>query len=113
MTWIGALLLEEQGQATAALSKLERMWDVIEPLRYLQAASRAMAPDLVRMALGAGHVERARAVAIELERSARDSATPTARGLALRCRGLVESDPEVLAAAVEVHRAGPRPFLLA
>ena len=30
---------------------LEQTWDLIAPLRYLQATSRAMGPDLVRMAL--------------------------------------------------------------
>ena len=71
MSWIGALLLEAQGQPAQALSILEQAWDLIAPLRYLQAASRAMAPDLVRMALAAGDQQRARSVTDELERSAR------------------------------------------
>ena len=40
------------------------------------------------------------------------SGTPTARGLALRCRGLLDDDVGALVAAVEVHREGPRPYLL-
>ena len=38
MSWIGALLLEAQGQPARALSILEQAWDLIAPLRYLQAA---------------------------------------------------------------------------
>ena len=49
----------------------------------------------------------------ELERSARRSPTPTARGLALRCRGLLNDDPDVLLEAVAAHRTGPRPYQLA
>ena len=49
----------------------------------------------------------------ELERSARRSPTPTARGLALRCRGLLTDDPDVLLEAVAAHRTGPRPYQLA
>ena len=113
MSWIGALLLEAQGQPARALSILEQAWDLIAPLRYLQAASRAMAPDLVRMALASGDQQRALSVTDELERSARRSPTPTARGLALRCRGLVDDDPEVLLEAVAAHRDGPRPYPLA
>ena len=47
-----------------------QVWDLIAPVRYLQAASRAMGPDLVRMAVAAGDRQRAVAVTEELERSA-------------------------------------------
>ena len=113
MTWIEALLLETHGQPAQALSILAQAWDLIAPIRYLQAASRAMGPDLVRMALTAGDQQRARSVTEELEQSARRSPTPTARGLALRCRGLLDDDPDVLLEAVAAHRDGPRPYPLA
>ena len=113
MTWIDALLLEEQGDPARALALLERAWDLIAPVRYLQAASRAMGPDLVRLALAAGDQPRAVAVTEELERSARRSPTPSIQGLALRCRGLLAGDPGALLAAVAAHRAGPRPYPLA
>ena len=70
MSWIGALLLETQGQPAAALAMLSEAWDLIAPLRYVQAASRAMGPDLVRMALSAGDQQRALSVTDELERAA-------------------------------------------
>jgi DNA-binding CsgD family transcriptional regulator len=113
VTWIDALVLEAFGQHSQALAILEQAWDLIAPLRYLQATSRAMGPDLVRMALAAGHRQRALSVTDELERSARRSGSPTAQGLALRCRGLLADDPDVLLESVAAHRRGPRPYQLA
>ena len=113
MTWIGALLLEQRGERAQALASLETAWDLIAPVRYLQVASRAMGPDLVRMALAAGDRQRASSVTEELEHSAGRSPTPTARGLALRCRGLLDDDADVLLDAVAAHRDGPRPYQLA
>lgn len=113
MTWIGALLLEAGGQPAEALSMLAEGWDLGAPVRYLQATSRAMGPDLVRLALAAGERERARSVTEELERSVGRSPTATATGLALRCRGLLDDDPDVLLEAVAAHRDGPRPYQLA
>jgi DNA-binding CsgD family transcriptional regulator len=110
MTWIEALLLEAQGRSVEALSVLAQTWDLIAPLRFLQAASRPMGPDLVRMALAAGDRVRAASVTEELERDAVRSHTQTARGLALRCRGLLDNAPEVLLEAVAAHRRGPRPY---
>jgi DNA-binding CsgD family transcriptional regulator len=52
-------------------------------------------------------------VTVELEDSAPRSGSPTARGIALRCRGLLEDGPEVLLEAVAAHRSGPRPYQLA
>jgi DNA-binding CsgD family transcriptional regulator len=113
MTWIGALLLEARGEVAEARSALEQTWDLIGPLRYLQATSRAMGPDLVRMALASGDRPRALSVTEELERVAVCGQTPTARGIALRCRGLLDDSPDILLASVAAHRSGPRPYQLA
>ena len=88
-------------------------WDLIAPVRYLQATARAMGPDLVRMAKAAGDHQRAASVTEELEHSGPRAGTPTARGLALRCRGLLDDDVDALLAAVAAHREGPRPYQLA
>jgi DNA-binding CsgD family transcriptional regulator len=113
MTWISALLAEAQGEPHRALEMLSRAWDLIAPVRYLQAASRAMAPDLVRLFIAAGDAVRATEVVDELVRSAAHSDVPTARGLALRCRGLLTGDPELLVNAATAHRHGVRPLPLA
>jgi DNA-binding CsgD family transcriptional regulator/tetratricopeptide (TPR) repeat protein len=112
MSWIEALLLEAQGRSVEALSVLATTWDLIAPLRFLQAGSRPMGPDLVRMALASGDRLRAASVTEELERDAVRSHTVTAQGLALRCRGLLDNAPEVLLEAVAAHQRGPRPYHL-
>ena len=66
-------------------------WDDGAPVRYLQAAGRAMGPDLVRMAMAFGDRASACSVTEELERAAGRNLAPTARGLALRCRDLLET----------------------
>lgn len=110
MRWVDALLLEIDGRSAQALRVLEHVWDSVAPVRYIQASSRAMGPDLVRLALQAGNEQEALDVTEELERSARQSPTPTARGLALRCRGQLNDDPDIFLAAVAAHREGPRPY---
>jgi DNA-binding CsgD family transcriptional regulator len=111
--WIDALLLEGMGRRVEAAATLAEVWDRNAPVRYLQATSRAMAPDAVRMALAVGDESRAHSVTAELERSAGITATATARGLALRCRGLLDGDVDALLEAVSAHRDGPRPYQLA
>jgi DNA-binding CsgD family transcriptional regulator len=113
MTWIGALLAEAQGEPHRALEMLSEAWDLIAPVRYLQAASRAMAPDLVRLSIAAGDPVRATEVVDELVRSSARTDVPTARGLVLRCRGLLAGDPELLLDAATAHRQGLRPLPLA
>ena len=113
MSWVEALLLESAGNRTRAAATLAETWDLNTPVRYLQAASRAMAPDVVRLALAVGDPQCARSVTEELERSAAITATTTARGFALRCRGLLDDDVGVLLEAVAAHRVGPRPYPLA
>src|SRR4029453_18669002 len=104
---------EARGEKAEALSVLARTWDLIAPLRYLQATSRAMGPDLVRMALASGDRPRALSVTEELVGVAARGPTPTARGLGLRCRGLLDDSPDILLESVAAHRSGPRPYPLA
>jgi DNA-binding CsgD family transcriptional regulator len=65
------------------------------------------------MALAAGNRAQAVSVTEELERAAVCGPTPTAQGLALRCRGLLDDSPDVLIESVAAHRSGPRPYQLA
>jgi DNA-binding CsgD family transcriptional regulator len=89
------------------------VWDSIAPLRYLQATTRPIGVDLVRLAVRVGRHDHAVVVTEELERSARRGPTPTTEAMALQSRGLLGGDPELLIEAVTVHRRGPRPSLLA
>lgn len=67
-------------------------------------------PDFVRLALTARRMEVAAEVVEQVEEAAARLDTVTARGVALRCRGLLGDDASLLARAVEVLRHGPRPL---
>ena len=69
--------------------------------------------DLIRLALAAGDQPRARQVAVAVAEVAARNDVPSLAGTALRCRGLVEDDPEGLRAAVDAYEQGPRPLELA
>lgn len=59
----------------------------------------------------AGNRLSAEAVTQVVEESVgRAAGAPSAEGAALRCRGLLEDDPDVLLSSVEAYRRGPRPF---
>ncbi|MGQ0617698.1 MAG: ATP-binding protein [Acidimicrobiia bacterium] len=104
--WIDAQMREVDGDPTGALAAMTDAWALGAPLRYLMA-HRFLGPDLVRLAVAAGETMRAEAVTAELELGARRAGTATSTGTALRCRGLVARDPELLLEAVECYRQAP------
>lgn len=108
MRWAQALLHRIEGDSDRALSVLAAQWDVMAALGLTGQLYRP-APDLVRLALAAGDTERARAVTETVERAAERVRMPYAEGAAVRCRGLLEGDANVLARAAEIYRATPRP----
>jgi DNA-binding CsgD family transcriptional regulator/tetratricopeptide (TPR) repeat protein len=102
-----ALLLEARGQLRPAAELLGRAWR-----QNLQAGVvselRLLAPDLVRLCLATGRDEVAASLLPDVERIAAQLQVPSAEGAALRCRGLLARDPDVLLAAVEAYRRSPR-----
>jgi DNA-binding CsgD family transcriptional regulator len=71
-----------------------------------------LGPDLVRLALAGGDLERAEQVAAAVDEvAAGNPGVPWIAGAALRCRGLATGDPKLLCAAVDAQ--GARPFELA
>ena len=69
---------------------------------------RALAPDLVRLALELGHHDVAAEVADAVAAGvALSPGVPSVRGLALRCQGLVTGDVEPLLEAVALARGAP------
>ena len=104
--WLQGLLHEIAGDAAQALASVDDAWTVAAPLRYF-LGYRYFAPDLVRLARTAGDVRLATLVTGQVEEGARRAGTDSARGAALRCRGLLDDDPDVLAEAVERYRASP------
>jgi DNA-binding CsgD family transcriptional regulator len=106
--WARSLVSESRGDVVDAAALLATEWDLTSSVRYFQSW-RGVAPDLVRLALATGDRERAAAVTTDAEEGARRAPeVPSARGAALRCRGLLEADPDVLVAACAALRSSPR-----
>lgn len=111
-TWVSALLLEARGAIPEAFTTLAGCWD--------QCASSGLAieypwlgPDLIRLALAAGEEGWAEQVAGAVTDVAATQEVPSLAGAALRCRGLLARDPEMLLAAVDSYARSPRPLELA
>jgi DNA-binding CsgD family transcriptional regulator len=110
LLWANALLLEARGQPEAALAVLCRAWDACTG-QGLVSTLPLFAADLVRHAVGVEdrHWAEQATTAIE-ELAARNPAVATLTGAALRCRGLLEDDAEVLLRSAAAYRTGPRPL---
>jgi DNA-binding CsgD family transcriptional regulator len=101
--WIQSLLYEARGNTGQARALLQEAWEKAAPLRFF-LSYRFLGPDLVRLAVAMGDREHAAAVAQEVTDGASRAGMASATGAALRCRGLVEDDPDVLLAAVQTYR---------
>jgi DNA-binding CsgD family transcriptional regulator/tetratricopeptide (TPR) repeat protein len=103
-----ASLAEAVGDEPRALELLRRFWirDVDLANRYFH---RELAPPLVRLALARGEAEFAREVADLVEAGATSAPeVPTVQSTALRCRGLVDGNADLLLDAVALARDGGR-----
>jgi DNA-binding CsgD family transcriptional regulator len=107
-----AVLLEAEGDIAGAFALLAECWDRCEGLG-LTVNYLAFGPDLVRLALASGERERAQNTAVAVAEIAERLDVPSVTGAALRCRGLVDSDAEILHAAATAYARGPRPLDLA
>jgi DNA-binding CsgD family transcriptional regulator len=103
------LLEEARGDAAGALATLAGAWDrdTAQGIAYRRPT---LGPDLVRLALAVGDRERADAVAAGVAEAAALVSVPSLEGSALRCRGLVEDDGDLLVRSVEAYRRSPRTF---
>ena len=115
LTWVAwprALILEAGGEPGQALATMAGLWDWCAS-SGLALEYPAIGADLVRLALAAGDLGRARqaSAAVAEVASANDVAWMT--GEALRCQGLIEDDTEILQAAAAAHARGSRPLGLA
>ena len=109
--WVGALLLEANGETAKASAALADVWDQCAR-SGLVIEYPALGPDLVRLALAVGDRARAQRVATAVADLAASNEVPWLTGTALRCQGLLESNPEILLAAVEAAAQGSRPLEL-
>jgi DNA-binding CsgD family transcriptional regulator len=113
-TWLLVLAAMGRGDAGAARAYLcagEDEHCSLLPLFPLDVTDEV---DLARIALAAGDDELAAAARAGAERRARrNPGVATVRGAAAHVRGLVDTDPDVLAEAVVRFEEGPRPIALA
>jgi DNA-binding CsgD family transcriptional regulator/tetratricopeptide (TPR) repeat protein len=103
-----ALLAETGGAPAEALAVLVDRWDGAVA-RGVRSLCVALAPDLVRLARRAGDFDRALDACREVEAIvAVNPGVATIAGVGLRCRGLVDDDAGLLAAAAALMRDTPR-----
>lgn len=103
-----AVLAEAEGDPAAAFDVLRRFW-AVDGERQCRRFDRLLAPPLVRIALA--HDERAVAshVVGDLAETVRLAAeVPGLRAVLLRCRGMLDGDPEAALAAVDLAGTGSR-----
>lgn len=105
--WAKALVLEARGRPTDAWATGRSGWELTAGIRYY-LTWRTTAPDLVRWALAAGDPEGAAAVTDVALEGARLASTPSAEAVALECEGLLTGRHDLLVAAVDRLRMGPR-----
>ena len=115
MTWVAwprALILEAGGEPGRALDTMAGLWDWCSGAG-LALEYPAIGADLVRLALAAGDLGRARQASAAVAEVAAGNDVAWMTGEALRCQGLIEDDPEILQAAADAHARGSRPLQLA
>jgi DNA-binding CsgD family transcriptional regulator len=96
-----------EGDQQGAYDLLLRCWR-FDAARECRFYHRALAPDLVRLALALGHRDVAAEVASTVAAGvALAPEVPTVRSLALRCQGLVDGDAEPMIEAVALARRAP------
>jgi DNA-binding CsgD family transcriptional regulator/predicted negative regulator of RcsB-dependent stress response len=110
--WPRALILEAGGELGQALATMTGAWDTCARLG-LALDYPAVGADLVRLALAAGDIGRARDASAAVTEVAARNEVPWMTGAALRCRGLIEDDAEILQAAAVACAGGSRPLGLA
>jgi DNA-binding CsgD family transcriptional regulator len=105
------LLALGRGDAQAAIPHLQRALQDKRDRGYCDATTQpVVTPDLIEALVRAGERD---AAATLLEQFQAEAARPSARGLALRCQGLIDDDAASFAAAAALHEQAGDPFALA
>ena len=116
LSWLlraGAMLQRTDGDDQAALDMLAGYWDAAVGAGSPTEASGVATP-LIEAAIAVGEHDRAAVVVSTLDELVeRNPAMASIRGMALRCRGLVDDDAATLLEAVDAYAAGTKPFELA
>jgi DNA-binding NarL/FixJ family response regulator len=106
------LLLEARGDLRGAAGLFARAWQENLDMGVV-SEMRLLGPDLVRLSLATGREGFASSLMPDIDRMASLMNVPSAEGAALRCRGLVTSNPDVLVLAADAYRRSPRVVELA
>jgi DNA-binding CsgD family transcriptional regulator len=108
VAFAAALLAESRDDVATAYRHLTRFWEY-DRERDNRYSHRCLAPSLVRIALDLDDLEVARQVADVVEAGAALAPeVPSVQSAALRCRALVDQDPERMIEAVGLARLSPR-----
>ena len=110
--WPHALILEADGERGRALATLADTWDRCTSAG-LALEYPAVGQDLVRLALTADDLARARDSSALVTELASGNDLPWMTGAVLRCQGLVQDDAEILKDAAVAYSRGARPLGLA
>jgi DNA-binding NarL/FixJ family response regulator len=106
--WTKALLREAEGRPAEAAEAAGSAWATCPGLRFLH--TNWMYPvDVLRLVLLGRDDGTAHAIVEETEAAAARTGTASAAGGALRCRALVDADPDVAVAAVSAYQDARRP----
>jgi DNA-binding CsgD family transcriptional regulator/tetratricopeptide (TPR) repeat protein len=107
--WAQALVAEAEGARDDAVELMTRAWHTVPELRHL-FGNRLIPADTVRLALAAGDQNLATHVTAAVEALADRIGSPAASAAALRCRGLLNDDPETLLRAATTYQHSARIF---
>lgn len=105
--WAAALVQEARGDTTAARNLLQLSWVGLGAMRYF-VSWLFIGPDLCRLSVRLDDRAHAEEVAQVVATGAAGSTSQSATGAALRCRGLVDGNPEAMLAAVAAYECSPR-----
>jgi len=104
-----ALLLEAEGDDARALETLRVGWDECVAAG-LTLEHGVLGPDLVRLAVSTGEREPAEQVTAAVTELSQRADTPSHAGAALRCRGLIAGDAQLLGSAADAYTRAARPL---
>lgn len=111
--WARSLLLEAQGDVDGAASAARGAWSFYQSHGFFQDfyTHRWVGPDVVRLALAVGDEPFARSVTTDLEKlAAAANDVSSAEGAALRCRGVIDNDVDILLRAVQAYEQSGHRF---
>ncbi|HVF32192.1 MAG TPA: AAA family ATPase [Acidimicrobiales bacterium] len=116
LNWARALVHEARHEPDQALAILQAAWDLYMaggPEPDPRVATGPMtdpwtAMAFVRLCVATGDRPRARRVLPAIDEQARALGTPFMQGQAMRCRALVDQDPDLLVEALPLYRASRR-----